>query len=78
MVFLCNPADPVFQESLQEEVQALQHLETETTGKTNNHCEEAAPAKGIVNTEVCVLSPYKVFHPVTLLFPPRTKPGCCG
>lgn len=78
MGFFCILADPVFQESLQQEVQDLQHLETETMGKRNHHFEEAAPAKGIVKTEVCLLSPYEVFHPVILLFPPRTKPGCCG
>lgn len=68
----------MFQESLEQEVQDLQHLETETMGKRHDHCEEAAPAKGIVKTEACVLFPCEVFHPVILLFPPRTKPGCCG
>lgn len=79
-VFLCIPAEtrPNMQESLQQEAQALQPFETETAGNRNHHCEEAAPAKGIVKTEACVLSPYEVFHSVTLLFLPRTKPGCCG
>lgn len=61
------------QESLQQKVQALQHLETETIGKRNYLRGEAAPAKGIVKTEMCVLSPYKVFHPVTLLFSSKDK-----
>ncbi|XP_017592685.1 zinc finger C2HC domain-containing protein 1B-like [Corvus cornix cornix] len=41
------------QESLQQKVQALQHLETETLGKRNHLREEAAPAKDYIQHPCC-------------------------
>ncbi|KAL2306360.1 hypothetical protein Nmel_004277 [Mimus melanotis] len=45
--------DPVSQESLQQEVQALQHLDTETIGKRNCCCEEAALEKDHIQRPCC-------------------------